>query len=238
MAPFVSWRLLRRGQLYRCRVCGAVWHLDGNSERMTHVADGRLDLVLAWDRQPITLPPEIFAIAEQIGPTPPDLYGNGRERRVTPCAIETVSGEILETAMICIQPEAPVEDHMQFRLGSEIARIYESPFALPAEVRRATSRAEEMQMGFSPTFVEMADGRRFVMNGMTSFMVEKGYDAREARITNGSSFEEEPPPALVKEPRDLVYFIFDGDSGWVIEQPITTSPKPGRRSWLQKLLWR
>ena len=124
-------------------------------------------------------------------------------------------------AMICIQPEAPVEDDMRFRLGTEIARAYESPFALPAVVRWVSSRAAEMRMGFSPTLIEMPDGRRFVMNGLTSFMLENGYDAREARLTGGDFFDEEPPPALIKKPKDVVYFIFDE-----------------RRTWLQKLLRR
>jgi hypothetical protein len=123
--------------------------------------------------------------------------------------------------MICIQPEAPVEDDVQFRLGTEIARAYESPFALPAVVRWVSSRANERRMGFSPTLIEMPDGRRFVMNGLTSFMVAKGYDARDARLTGGDYFDEDPRPALVQQLQDVVYFIFDE-----------------RRSWLQKLLRR
>ena len=219
IALFALWRPLRRGQLHRCRMCQAIWHLDGDAQDMTHVENERLDLVLAWDREPIGVPPDIVAIAEKIGPTPPDVYGNGHERRVTPCAITTVSGTTFETALICVQLDAPVQAHMQFRLGSEIASIRESPFALPAEVRRASSRAEEMRMGFSPTLIEMLDGRRFVMNGMTSFMVVDGYDASEARVVTGSFFREDPSPAFVEKPKDPVYFIVDGDPGWVVNEP-------------------
>ena len=59
------------------------------------------------------------------------------------------------------------------------------------------------------------------MNGLTSFMVAKGYDARDARLTGGDYFDEDPRPALVQQLQDVVYFIFDE-----------------RRSWLQKLLRR
>ena len=183
---FAAWKSLRRGALYRCRVCQTVWHLDGRSERMTHVDEQRLELVLAWDAAPITLTPDLVSTVQQIGPTPPDVYGNGRERLVTPCAVHTNAGETFERAMICVQRDAPVEDHMRFRLGSEVASIQESTFALPAEVRRASSLAQEMRMGFSPTLIEMPDGRRFVMNGMTSFMLVDGYAAKDAQVTRGS----------------------------------------------------
>lgn len=240
---FAEWRSLRRGTLYRCRICQAVWHLDSRAERMTHVNDGRIELVLAWDSAPIALPPDLLQVVQQIGPTPPDLYGNGRERRVTPCAVETSSGDRFERAMICVQADAPVEDHMQFRLGSEIVSIHESAFALPAEVRRASSLAPEMRMGFSPILIEMPDGRRFVMNGMTSFMLVDGYAAKDAQVANGSYFEETPRPDLIQTPKDIVYFIVDGEPGWTAEEPPafdTSAIKvaPRRRTWLSKLFKR
>ena len=235
---FSLWKVLRVGSLYRCHVCNEVWHLDGGGERMTHVAPERLDLVLAWDRAAIELPEALQAVLREIGPTPPDVYGNGAERRVTPCTVETVSGERFEKAMVCIQRNAPVQDHMTFRLGSEIAQISESPFALPVAVREVSSRAEEMRMGFSPTLIEMPDGRRFVMNGMTSFMVMAGYDAREASVAEGSFFREEPPPSFVERPTDLVYFIVDGEPGWVRAEPNYVPPIRKRRGWFRNLLGR
>lgn len=238
IALFSLWKRLRRGSLYRCRICDEVWHLDSYSERMTHVEPDRLDLVLEWDREAINLAEHLTVVIRQIGPTPPDVYGNGRERRVTPCAVETTSGELFENALVCVQLDAPVQHYMQFKLGSEIARISESPFALPLSVREASSRAEEMRMGFYPTLIEMPDERRFVLNGMTSFMVVQGYDAREARIVCGSFFNENPPPAFVETPKDLVYFIVDGDPGWVAENPARVEPAQKVRGWLQKLLRR
>lgn len=210
---------------------------------MTHVDDSRVELVLAWDAAPITLPADLVDIVQQIGPTPPDVYGNGRERRVTPCAVKTRSGETFERAMICVQGDAPVEDHMRFRLGSEIACIQESAFALPADVRRASSLAPEMRMGFSPTLIEMPDGQRFVMNGMTSFMLVEGYAAKDAQVTSGSYFQENPPPAFIETPKDIVYFIVDGEPGWVAEEPATVGTSavraaPKRRTWLNRLFGR
>lgn len=216
IALFAYWKELRRGTLYRCRVCDEVWHLDGDAERMTHVQSERLPLVLDWNRKPIVLPPAVSNVIERIGPTPPDVYGNGKERRVTPCEVISRSGERFETAMICVQQDAPVQDHMRFQLGSEVAEVSESSFALPRAVREASSRAEEMRNGFSPTLIEMPDGKRFVMNGMTSFMATQGYTASDAHVVNGSYFSEHPTPSFVETPNDVIYFIVDGEPGWTV----------------------
>lgn len=218
VAPFVPWKDLRRGTLFRCNVCGQVWHLDGGGQIMTHVADERLPLVLQWNEEPIALTEDLQARLEQIGPTPPDVYGNWSDRRVTPCRVATITGEVVDPAMVCVQLEAPIQVGMDFRLGNEVADVTESEFALPLDVRLASSRAEEMRNGFSPSLIQMPDGNRFVLNGMTSFMAEQGYKAGDARTALGNYFGEDPPPAFVREPA-VTYFVVDGDPGWIRQQP-------------------
>lgn len=217
LEAFIQWRPLRRGSLYRCKVCDEVWHLDGASQTMTHVSSARLPLVLEWDRQPIILVDSIVGRLEQIGPTPPDVYGNGRDMRVTPCKVTTAVGQEVDPAMVCVQLDAPIQEHMQMRLGSEIARVSESTFALPHDVRLASSRAHEMRMGFSPSLIEMPDGKRFVLNGMTSFLAEAGYEAAKARTVQGDYFSENPPPSIPQTP-PITYFVVDGDPGWISQR--------------------
>lgn len=238
IALFSQWIELRRGSLHRCRVCDEVWHLDRQAERMTHVEAERLPLILDWNRAAIELPANMVKEVRRIGPTPPDVYGNGSGQRVTPCEVVSRSGEHFERAMICVQLEAPVQVDVRFRLGSEIAEVKESVFALPRSVREASGRAKEMRMGFSPTLIEMPDGRRFVMNGMTSFMAVQGYAASDARVATGSYFSEERPPSFVETPDDVVYFIVDGDPYWASEPSCSLSQAPARTSWLKKLLGR
>lgn len=233
---FGDWQELRRGQLHRCRVCDEVWYLDGDAERMTHVQSERLSLVLEWKAAIITLPAAISAVIQRIGPTPPDVYGNGREQRVTPCEVITRSGERFDKAMICVQRDAPVQDHLRFRLASDIAEVKQSPFALPRMVREASSRAHEIRNSFSPTLIEMPDSRRFVMNGTTSFMAEQGYKASDARVVSGDYFSKNPVPSFVEPPSDVVYFIVDGDPGWASEPPQIRKPASPRRGWLKRLL--
>jgi hypothetical protein len=71
-----------------------------------------------------------------------------------------------------------------------------------------------MKMGFSPSLIEMPDGKRFVLNGMTSFMAEQGYRAGDARVAIGNYFGEDPSPAFAREPA-IIYFVIDGDPCWV-----------------------
>lgn len=236
ISPFVYWRALRRGKLYKCGVCDEVWYLDEDEVRMTHVESNRLPLVLDWNREASSLPAAMSDVVRRIGPTPPDVYGNGSEHRVTPCAVTTHSGEHFDKALICIQRDPPVENGLRFRLGSEIAEITESPFALPRLVREASSRAHEIRMGFSPTLIEMPDGRRFVMSGLTHFFVAPGYDASDARAVAGSYFSEPVPPAFVEIPNDVIYFVVDGDPGWISEPPKITKANSFFRGWLKKVL--
>ena len=114
-APFVYWRSLRRGSLYRCNVCDEVWHLDGEGQLMTHVNSARLTVVMDWNREALKLTAALEARLELIGPTPPDTYGNWSDRRVTPCRVVTRAGELVDPAMICVQLDAPVQDNMHFR---------------------------------------------------------------------------------------------------------------------------
>ncbi|MFC3673805.1 hypothetical protein ACFOOT_20495 [Novosphingobium pokkalii] len=231
----VHWIELRRGSLHQCIVCSEVWHLDGNAERMTHVHPKRLPLVLEWNKAEIVLPPSVVITVESIGPTPPDSYGNGIEQRVTPCEVVTHSGERFRNAVICVQLDAPVQEHMKFRLGTEISQVKESLSALPRKVREASSRAPEMRMGFSPTLIVMPDNRQFVMNGMTNFMEVPGYAASEARLADGSYFSEIPTPSLIQTPNDVTFFVVDGDPGWVAEARTVVGSTSAPKRWLRKL---
>jgi hypothetical protein len=208
--PFVRWQPLRRGTLYRCEACDACWHLDEAREWMTHVPDQRLRLVLDWNREPIKLSSDVTALLAAIGPTPPDIYGNGNGQLVTPCSVETTSGERTDLALLCIQKDAPVQHGLEFRLASEIAHVSHSPYALPRAVREASSRTEEVRMGFSPLLIEMPDGSRLILNGRTSFVVEDCCQAAQARVVVGNASYGDLPPRFAKHPAGITYFVADG----------------------------
>ncbi len=174
---------------------------------MSVVPADRVDLILEWNNGPILLSQEYVQRLERIGATPPDSYGNGRQHKRTPCSVTTTGGERIDLAVVSIQAHAPFETHRNYRLGTEIARLDESPYALPLDVRIATSRAEEIRMGLAPTIIEMTDGKRFTLNWTTHFLVKEGYRAADARVAEGNLL---PMPEIADEPKEIIYFVVDG----------------------------
>ena len=54
------------------------------------------------------------------------------------------------------------------------------------------------------------------------------------KSTNGATGN--PTPSIVERPTNLVYFIDDGDPGWVREEPEQAMPDIRRRRWFRRLL--
>lgn len=175
---------------------------------MTVLPEGRLELVLAWNRAEILLADRVLETLAEIGPTPPDIFGNNRQYVQIPCGVATKAGERIDAAIVSLQHSAPIEDWRTYRLGSEITEIYPSQFTLPLDVRLASTQAEEIAMGFAPSLIVMPDGRRFTLNGTTNFLDQPGYSAAEARI-DPQPFSRGNMPASARD-RPVLYFVADG----------------------------
>jgi hypothetical protein len=101
-------------------------------------------------------------------------------------------------------------------------------------------------MGYSPTLIEMPDGAKFIMNGMTSFMAVPGYEASQARLASGGDMSLEAAPQFVETPDDVVYFIMDGAPDWSADMysdgPVTSQPPKTvpsvRKTWWQRITGR
>ena len=209
VAAFTSPEPLRQGTLYRCRACNRCWHLDAAKRMMSHVLEARVPLIRAWSREAIMLSQVFRSQLESIGPTPSDIYGNGREYVETPCSVVTKDGERIDIAVLSNQTHAPFEQSRRYRLGSEIAEIYSSPFALPLDVRVATSQAQELRMGFAPTLVETEDHRLFILNWRESFFVKDGCDPTRVKVSpRGVDLSQ--MPEIVAPPAEITYFVADG----------------------------
>ncbi|MGH8259129.1 MAG: hypothetical protein ACREUG_05515 [Steroidobacteraceae bacterium] len=216
VAAFVAPEPLRHGMLYACRSCGHPWYLHGEPAFMHIVPRARLDLIRRWNERAIVLNPEHAAQLAQIGCTPPDLYGNGRQYRETPCTVVTAAGERIDLAVISIQRHAPFEAERACRLATEVAEVHASPHALPLPVRLATSRAEEARMGFAPTLVELPGGELVALSWRPNFFVRPGVDARGIVVSSRSIAWWDPAipqPAVYRAPPDITYFVADGADG-------------------------
>lgn len=210
---------LRWGTLFRCASCGQPWYLDGEAQFMNFVPRDRLALIHEWNNHQILIKPELLTKLEMIGRTPPDLYGNGAQFHETPCGVLTKSGERIDLAIVSMQRHAPFEDWRQYRRASEIQDIYPSPYALPLAVRTATSKADEIRMGFAPTLVKMPDGQAIILNWTQNFFVRDGCDAG-AIVLSGQHLDMKNPPEIYSPPKNITYFVADS----AIESEIERKP--------------
>jgi hypothetical protein len=200
-------RKLRAGTLYRCSQCQSPWYLDPHALMMNYVQTERIPLILNWSNNTLQLSSRHLQILSQIGETPHDIYGNGAGFNAYPCSVHTHSGEFFPTAIISRQSHAPFEMHRTYRLGSEISTIEPSRFALPLEVRVATSRADEIRMGFAPTILETPEGKRLTANWTINFIAMDGVDAKTIRVAQKQGYFDDTP-SVIEEP-NAVYFVAD-----------------------------
>ncbi|GLQ50904.1 hypothetical protein ACFFJT_06350 [Dyella flava] len=175
---------------------------------MNHVPPERVDLIRQWNERKIALTEEHLSAINAIGATPPDVYGNGRQYRETPCAITTIHGSSFDLAIVSIQEHASFEEWRHCYLASDIKEVRPSPFALSHEIRVATSRADEIRMGFAPTVVELPSGEIVALNWRQNFLVKADCDASQVIISQRRLDWREPPPVL-NTPPGIVYFVAD-----------------------------
>lgn len=199
---------LKKGSLLQCKSCGSHWYLDSDEQLMNHVKDEKLETIELWGNSDQKLSSDQVEALRSIGPTPPDLYGNGSKVTETPCEVRTKNGEVIECAIVSIQNHAPFEDWRKYRLASEIEKISASRYALPLEVRLKTTQADEIRMGFAPTLVHLSNGKKIILNGTTNFLKLVGVETIKTTVcserVNISSM-----PKIYQSNEKAVYFIAD-----------------------------
>ncbi|MDH5178100.1 MAG: hypothetical protein OEZ39_16465 [Gammaproteobacteria bacterium] len=199
---------LKTGVLYQCRHCQSYWYLDADEQYMHHVADSKVALVQAWSQSDLRLSPQQLDILQAIGRTAPDIYGNGTEYNETPCQVKTTDGTLYPLAIISIQQHAPYEAWRNCKLATEIAEISPSPYALPHEVRLATTQAEEVSMSFAPTLVQLSNGEVVILNWTNNFIKKPAIDSSKTTLSD-KSFNRNNMPPLYRLADEIVYFIAD-----------------------------
>lgn len=204
---FVLEQTLKAGHLYRCQNCNNAWYLDPGGFMMNSVQNERLPLIRDWSERRLSLTEELEYALSHIGRTSPDVYGNGAQYEEYPCAVQTTSDEFVSIAVVTKQHHAPFEHYRDYRLGSDIASIQPSDYALPLEVRLVTARAHEQRMGFAPTILETESGERLTANWTTNFIKLDGIDPSKIQVASTQAYFSDTPPIL-DEPKP-VYFVVD-----------------------------
>ena len=205
---YVNPQKLKTGTLFQCKNCSSYWYLDADEQFMNVVHEDKLDVIRAWSEKSLTLTEDQKKALGDIGVTPPDLYSNGSKFKETPCKVKTKTGELFEYAIVTIQSHAPFEEWREYRLASEIEKISSSLYALPLEVRLATTQADEIRMGFAPTLVELSNGQRTILNWTTNFLKINGVETSDTKVCK-ESINASDMPAIYKSTEKVVYFVAD-----------------------------
>jgi hypothetical protein len=202
---------LRRGWLFACPGCGQKWHLDEERRFMHVLQPTQNDLVARWNEVPQTVSSELIEVLGDIGATPPDIYGNGKDRIEIPCSVITHEGATWDPALVSLQKVPPLAIFRpEHHLVSEISSIRPSRYTLSREVRLASSKAVETRMGLSPFLAQARDGQLFMLNGTTNFFSHPGYTASDIRLPcEGQTLR--PDSAIRPCTNEASFFVGDWD---------------------------
>jgi hypothetical protein len=201
---------LKSGTLFECKACGTHWYLDSEEHFMNHVKESKIQLIHEWSSSVILFTEAQKSILGQIGSTL--LHGYyGSQSNETPCSVKTKSGEVLDLSIITIQKHAPFEDWRSYRLASEIEEITPSQYALPLKVRKATSQAGEIRMGFAPTLVSLSNNQELILHWGQTFLKKTGVKANETKVCK-RRINLSNMPEVYSLNEEVVYFIADPEN--------------------------
>jgi len=199
---------LKSGKLLRCGLCGQGWYLDAADTMATRVPRNRESLLRDWNARSLVLSPDHRAAVSAIGAIGADHYGNGRGYLHVPCAIDWAEGTTSDPCMLLITGLPPISETQEHvRLFEEVANLHPSDFALPLDVRRATRMADELHMGWAPTWVEDPIGRILMLNWSADVFEYEGIRGKDIRLTRKRWTASEHPPS-VSEPRDRIVYVY------------------------------
>jgi hypothetical protein len=147
----VTFRRLKKGaELIKCPHCGRLFLIEESQGTRQDVSPDDIRWIDQWESESHDPTPEQRRVLAEIGATPPHVYGGGRDVITFPCEGRLKGESQIRKLWICFQKFAPVElrqTKSAYHLITDIGDIYPSDFALPREVRYATTRTDEIRMG-------------------------------------------------------------------------------------------
>src|SRR5690606_9228122 len=144
----------------------------------------RRDSLLAWNDREVIPSERQQSLFQRVGGIGA-IRGDWRDFIQVPCRAVMKSGSIHDAALVVItrgplyqlwSPNGDVHD------GDEALSFTESTYALPFNVRRATTMAKEVNNGFAPTRVQSVEGRIFYVQSMTSFFSYGDHKGRDMSL--------------------------------------------------------
>ncbi len=199
--------LLKFGHLYQCSKCGQSWFLHEHKHWLHRIRNDHLPLVRHWNQKCLTVGDSVLSILASIGGVE-DFY---EDYIAVPCSVQNMSGQQHEKAMVLVSKQPPFGWHERQKVhwANEVAAVSASPFALPLDVRRASSEKSEEAMGFAPVGVVDKKGTEYTLGHESHFFDRNGIKGEEISL---SLRQKKRRNVVWPEPAQVFYFIdwFDG----------------------------
>ena len=181
------------GTLYSCPNCKTLWYLNNKETALSSL--WQTDRIDEWKAVAKSLPDNFVDQFKNIGATPPDFYGNGRDFIDLPCKVIATDGTIFDPALIRLQKDPPFinpyDYYTDYLLINNVRKIEESDFTLPRELRLLTCQAREVRMCFSPTRVQGPNGVQYLLNGVTNFFYQDNVKGKDLmKVPTGQAKHE------------------------------------------------
>lgn len=199
--------LLKFGHLYQCSKCGQSWFLHEHKHWLHRIRNDHLPLVRHRNQKCLTVGDSVLSILASIGGVE-DFY---EDYIAVPCSVQNMSGQQHEKAMVLVSKQPPFGWHERQKVhwANEVAAVSASPFALPLDVRRASSEKSEEAMGFAPVGVVDKKGTEYTLGHESHFFDRNGIKGEEISL---SLRQKKRRNVVWPEPAQVFYFIdwFDG----------------------------
>ena len=199
--------LLKFGHLYQCSKCGQSWFLHEHKHWLHRIRNDHLPLVRHRNQKCLTVGDSVLSILASIGGVE-DFY---EDYIAVPCSVQNMSGQQHEKAIVLVSKQPPFGWHERQKVhwANEVAAVSASPFALPLDVRRASSEKSEEAMGFAPVGVVDKKGTEYTLGHESHFFDRNGIKGEEISL---SLRQKKRRNVVWPEPAQVFYFIdwFDG----------------------------
>lgn len=202
--PLEPWKF---GHLYQCSTCSRFWFLHENKRFIDRIPDKMMPLTHHWNKTPLTLNASTLEVLKGIGGVA-EYYQN---YIMVPCCVKKMSDEQQDKALVLISKQPPyfLCKPQMIHWADEIKEVTLSPFALPFDVRKASSEKEELSMGFAPTGVKDKTEIEYTLHCESHFFDYKGVKGEDIVL---SGREKKWRKNVLPTPPQSYYFAdwFDG----------------------------
>lgn len=191
---FLTVRRLSKGgaEIIRCRRCGRLNLVEETMGTCLEITPEDFPFIERWERTVYAPTPQQLEVLAKIGATPPDIYGNGSETIAIPCEGRIYGEPYITKMWVLFQKFPPIgllHGSSPWRFITEVEDLQPSDFALSREVRKATTLADEIRMGFAPTIVRAPNGREYVLNWAPGFFWMDDVKGSELTLCHDSDDE-------------------------------------------------